>query len=174
MANFEEKVKAFLNDEEKIKSLANDKEFIEKISDGTATNKTIAKKFGELGLELNEDQAKKINKVTGSIINTPIEKLQNDASLTSIVGGGTTSDGLEIGGILTGTASGIAAVACTMGWLACNIKASNAKTKYDKAKCKNMAQNLSIAAVSFAGGTALGAGIFGAGRLSNILGKSDD
>ena len=99
MKSNEEKVKEFFSDEKNVEKLMQDKDFMDKVSNGTVTAQDYIDEFGKFDINLTENEAEGIFKVTDKLLSVPAGKL--DDELVSNVVGGTLDDATKAG-VITG------------------------------------------------------------------------
>lgn len=161
MAKIEEQIKAFLSDEKKAEALANDDAFLRKISGGTATPQEISKKFGELGLELNDEEAKALGKTVADILHNTEFATLDDASLDTI-SGGSWMGAVSQAGFVAGSVGAVGTLGCHVAGLVCKNKANKAAMAGDMTmsdKYTKAASGLDIATTACAGVTVAGLGV---------------
>ncbi len=159
MASIEEKIREFVSDGKKVRALSSDGAFMDKVSAGTATPQDIAKKFGELGLSLTDEEAEKVSETASSILEkTPISQIE-DSDLDSISGGHWT-EAASIASFATSDAGILGALGCSVVSAICSHKAAAAGTTDMSKKYNKMATSLgTVAAVCGSVGAAgLGVG----------------
>ncbi len=160
MANFKEKVKAFLSDEEKVQAIANNQKFLDAISGGTTSPETISEEFEKLGLPMSKSDASKICETAQKLINTPPDELiehLNESDLSAISGG--TWDDItdnEIGGsILASGISTTTGLGCWIAARACQLSAERAKSSGNTSKYEKLTK--AVDGLDISAGVCLGA-----------------